>query len=60
MLIRFTYDRQDLLNIAPKRPNWDLKRDLTKRLSKLERRKQEAILTLIRELRFVTLEVDQF
>ena len=35
-------------NIAPKRPNWDLKRDLEKKLSKLERKTQEAIHTLIR------------
>ncbi|PWY97899.1 cwf18-domain-containing protein [Testicularia cyperi] len=39
----------DLTNIAPKRPNWDLKRDLEKRLKKLERRDKEAILTLIRQ-----------
>lgn len=39
---------QDLLNIAPQRPNWDLKRDLKKRLAKLERRDQEAIDMLIR------------
>lgn len=39
---------QDIFNIAPKRPNWDLKRDMEKKLSKLERRTQEAIHTLIR------------
>lgn len=39
---------QDLLNIAPQRSNWDLKRDLNKRLAKLNRRDQEAINTLIR------------
>ena len=38
---------QDLHNIAPKRPNWDLKRDLEKKLARLERRTQEAIHTLI-------------
>ncbi|KAG6837270.1 hypothetical protein H0H93_012275 [Arthromyces matolae] len=37
----------DIFNIAPKRPNWDLKRDLNKKLAKLERRTQEAIHTLI-------------
>jgi hypothetical protein len=39
---------QDLLNIAPKRPNWDLKRDLDKKLVKLERQTQQAIHNLIR------------
>lgn len=39
---------QDVFNIAPKRPNWDLKREMDKKLSKLERRTQEAIHTLIR------------
>jgi coiled-coil domain-containing protein 12 len=39
---------QDLLNIAPKRPNWDLKRELEKKVAKLERQTQQAIHTLIR------------
>ncbi|CCM04402.1 uncharacterized protein FIBRA_06579 [Fibroporia radiculosa] len=39
----------DLFNIAPKRPNWDLKREMEKKLAKLERRTQEAIHTLIRQ-----------
>ncbi|KAH9848905.1 mRNA splicing factor [Lenzites betulinus] len=39
----------DLFNIAPKRPNWDLKRELDKKLSKLERKTQESIHTLIRQ-----------
>ncbi|KAI0636400.1 mRNA splicing factor [Trametes polyzona] len=39
----------DLFNIAPKRPNWDLKRELDKKLSRLERKTQEAIHTLIRQ-----------
>ncbi|KAL4246079.1 mRNA splicing factor Cwf18-like protein [Abortiporus biennis] len=39
----------DLFNIAPKRPNWDLKRDMDKKLAKLERQTQEAIHTLIRQ-----------
>lgn len=38
----------DLLNIQPKKPNWDLKRDLEKRLDKLRPRTQAAINTLIR------------
>lgn len=39
---------QDLLNIAPKKPNWDLKRELERKMAKLERKTQEAIHTLIR------------
>jgi len=39
----------DLFNIAPKRANWDLKREMEKKLSKLDRRTQEAIHTLIRQ-----------
>ncbi|KAI5899533.1 mRNA splicing factor [Schizophyllum commune H4-8] len=39
----------DVFNIAPKRANWDLKRDMEKKLARLERRTQEAIHTLIRQ-----------
>jgi coiled-coil domain-containing protein 12 len=39
----------DVFNIAPKRPNWDLKREMEKKLSKLDRKTQEAIHTLIRQ-----------
>ncbi|RDB21401.1 Coiled-coil domain-containing protein 12 [Hypsizygus marmoreus] len=39
----------DVFNIAPKRPNWDLKREMEKKLAKLERKTQEAIHTLIRQ-----------
>jgi coiled-coil domain-containing protein 12 len=30
-------------NIAPKNPNWDLKRDVQKRIDKLEKRTQKAL-----------------
>jgi len=39
----------DVFNIAPKRANWDLKREMEKKLAKLERRTQEAIHSLIRQ-----------
>jgi len=39
----------DLFNIAPKRPNWDLKRNMEKKLAKLDRKTAEAIHTLIRK-----------
>ncbi|GAA0148752.1 RNA splicing factor [Lithospermum erythrorhizon] len=37
------------LNIAPKKPNWDLRRDVQKKLDKLERRTQKAIFQLMQE-----------
>ncbi|EJD44184.1 mRNA splicing factor [Auricularia subglabra TFB-10046 SS5] len=39
----------DIFSIAPKRPNWDLKREMERKLAKLERRTQEAILQLTRQ-----------
>lgn len=36
--------------MAPKKPNWDLKRDVEKRLDVLERQTQRAILELISTL----------
>ncbi|WFD36141.1 hypothetical protein MCUN1_003016 [Malassezia cuniculi] len=41
-------EQLDLTNIAPRRANWDLRRDLDKRLKRTERRQKEAILQLIR------------
>lgn len=38
----------DPVSIAPKKANWDLKRDVEKRLAKLERQTQTAIRELIR------------
>uniref|UniRef100_A0A3B4GJI8 Coiled-coil domain containing 12 n=1 Tax=Pundamilia nyererei TaxID=303518 RepID=A0A3B4GJI8_9CICH len=39
----------DLANLAPRKPDWDLKRDVAKKLEKLERRTQRAIAELIRD-----------
>ncbi|TTF41814.1 Coiled-coil domain-containing protein 12 [Bagarius yarrelli] len=39
----------DLANLAPRKPDWDLKRDVAKKLDKLERRTQKAIAELIRD-----------
>lgn len=39
----------DVVNLAPRKPNWDLKRDLDKKLDKLQRRTDRAIKDLIRE-----------
>ncbi|XP_058097798.1 uncharacterized protein LOC131242874 isoform X2 [Magnolia sinica] len=35
------------VNIAPKKPNWDLRRDVQKKLDKLERRTQKALFQLM-------------
>ncbi|XP_010219525.1 PREDICTED: coiled-coil domain-containing protein 12 [Tinamus guttatus] len=42
-------DECDLANLAPRKPDWDLKRDVAKKLEKLEKRTQRAIAELIRE-----------
>ncbi|KAJ6841256.1 coiled-coil domain-containing protein 12 [Iris pallida] len=43
-------DMEDpFVNIAPKKPNWDLRRDVQKRLDKLERRTMKAIYQLMQE-----------
>ncbi|CAH8306106.1 unnamed protein product [Eruca vesicaria subsp. sativa] len=39
------------VNIAPKKPNWDLRRDVQKKLDKLERRTQKAMHKLFDELK---------
>ncbi|ORX50325.1 hypothetical protein BCR36DRAFT_412348 [Piromyces finnis] len=39
----------NLQNLAPKKPNWDLKRDLEKKLEKLEKKTQICINEIIRE-----------
>ncbi|CAL7937565.1 unnamed protein product [Xylocopa violacea] len=39
----------DISNLAPRKPDWDLKRDVAKKLEKLERRTQKAIAELIRD-----------
>ncbi|XP_073823211.1 coiled-coil domain-containing protein 12-like [Musca autumnalis] len=39
----------DIDNLAPRKPDWDLKRDVAKKLERLDRRTQKAIAELIRE-----------
>lgn len=36
-----------LLSVAPKKPNWDLRRDVEPKLAKLERRTQRAMITIM-------------
>ncbi len=42
-------EQLDFTNLAPRKPDWDLKRDIAPKLEKLERRTQKAIAELIRE-----------
>ena len=35
------------MNLAPKKPNWDLKRDVDKKLAKLEKRTKKAIIEIL-------------
>ncbi|VDL93376.1 unnamed protein product [Schistocephalus solidus] len=42
-------DEVNLFNLAPRKPDWDLKRGVEKKLRKLERRTQRVIAELIRE-----------
>ncbi|KAG6557640.1 hypothetical protein Mapa_000921 [Marchantia paleacea] len=43
-------DTEDpLVSIAPKKANWDLRREVAKKLEKLERRTQRAIIELMQE-----------
>ncbi|XP_014669669.1 PREDICTED: coiled-coil domain-containing protein 12-like [Priapulus caudatus] len=39
----------DLINLAPRKPDWDLKRDVARKLERLDKRTQKAIAELIRE-----------
>ena len=40
---------QAQVSLAPKNPNWDLKRDLAKQLAVLEHQTQKAIIEIVRE-----------
>ena len=41
--------QEPLLNLAPKKANWDLKRDVARKVARLEKRTQRAIIEMIRE-----------
>ncbi|KAL1132583.1 hypothetical protein AAG570_010535 [Ranatra chinensis] len=47
--VRVVIEDLDLTSLAPRKPDWDLKRDVTKKLERLEKRTQRAIADLIRE-----------
>lgn len=37
------------MHVAPKKPNWDLKRDIESKLEKLERRTQRALIEIMQD-----------
>lgn len=45
----FVVEEIDIQNLAPRKPDWDLKRDVSKKLENLERKTQRAIAELIRD-----------
>lgn len=47
-----------LVNVAPKKPNWDLRRDIAKKLEKLERRTQKAMIQIMKEQERARLEAE--
>ncbi|XP_014211896.1 coiled-coil domain-containing protein 12 [Copidosoma floridanum] len=47
--IKPVIEELDISNLAPRKPDWDLKRDVSKKLEKLQRRTQKAIAELILE-----------
>lgn len=46
-MIPTSYLQDPIVSIAPKKPNWDLRRDVAKKLEKLERRTHRAIVELM-------------
>ena len=49
MQLQIVLQDLDISSLAPRKPDWDLKRDVAKKLEKLERRTQKAITELIWE-----------
>ncbi|CAO3632158.1 unnamed protein product [Cunninghamella blakesleeana] len=47
--VQIATPNNDLFNLAPKKANWDLRRDVEKKLEKLDKRTQRAIVELIRQ-----------
>ena len=46
----YYFHQQNLANLAPRKIDWDLKRDIAKKLEKLERRTQKAIVEILSKL----------
>ena len=47
-----------LLNVAPKKANWDLRRDVAKQLEKLERRTHRAMIEIMKQQEREKLEAE--
>ncbi|KAG0602098.1 hypothetical protein M758_11G160200 [Ceratodon purpureus] len=47
--LQVTGAEDPIVSIAPKKPNWDLRRDVAKKLEKLEKRTHRAIVELMNE-----------
>lgn len=48
--LRHSLEKQNVLaNVMPKKANWDLRRDVEKKMEKLEKRTQRAMVELMRE-----------
>ena len=48
-----------IINVAPKKANWDLRRDVAKKLEKLERRTQRALVAIMQEQQKHMLESEE-
>jgi len=48
-LDKLLLDEQNIGDLAPKKPTWDLKRDLSRKMKKLDKKTQEAIFKLIQQ-----------
>ena len=53
-------EQDPIASIAPKKPNWDLRRDNEAKLQKLERRTQKALVSLMCRVNSVKTEVQAF
>jgi len=53
-----TASQSILVNVAPKKPNWDLRRDVEKKLAKLERRTQRALIEIMQAEQAAKLQAD--
>ena len=58
-LIVYALQGEAIINVAPKKANWDLRRDVAKKLEKLERRTQRALVAIMQEQQKHMLEKEE-
>ena len=58
-LISNALQGEAIINVAPKKANWDLRRDVAKKLEKLERRTQRALVAIMQEQQKHMLEKEE-